>query len=140
MPEEPVTTIIKTDRLGRTHYSADYKTQVFQAFESSSLSGPAFAKQCGIKYSTFAAWVGKRKRKRKASADDRIKPITTFMVAEVPANLTSGTLKVTLPGGAIAEITAPQSPSSPPFSKPLPNNRHAHLQREPQSLRRARTL
>ena len=104
MPEKPITSIIKTDRLGRTHYSADYKSQVLQAFESSSLSGPAFAKQCGIKYSTFAAWVGKQKRE--ASADDRIKPITTFMVAEVPANSISGTLKVTLPGGALAEITA----------------------------------
>ena len=103
MPEEHTTSIIKTDRLGRTHYSADYKTQVLQAFESSSLSGPAFAKQCGIKYSTFAAWVGKQKRE--ASADDRTSPITAFMVAEVPTNSTSGTLKVTLPGGAIAEIT-----------------------------------
>ncbi len=103
MPEEPVTTIIKTDRIGRTHYSADYKTQVLQAFESSCLSGPTFAKQCGIKYSTFAAWVGKQKRT--ASADGRINPVTTFMVAEVPMNSISGTLKVTLPGGAIAEIT-----------------------------------
>ena len=104
MPEEHTTSIIETDRLGRTHYSADYKAQVLHAFESSSLSGPAFAKQCGVKYSTFAAWVGKQKRE--ASADDRINPITTFMVAEVPANPISGTLKVTLPGGAITDITA----------------------------------
>lgn len=104
MPEEHTTSIIKTDRLGRTHYSAAYKAQVLVAFESSSLSGPAFAKRCGIKYSTFAAWAGKQKRG--ASGDDRTDAISAFMVAEVAEHPTSGSLKVTLPGGAVAEITA----------------------------------
>ena len=42
--------IIKSDRTGRTRYTAQYKREVLAAFESSSLSAPVFAKQCGIKY------------------------------------------------------------------------------------------
>ncbi len=43
--DEVSTSIIKADRLGRAHYSADYKAQVLDAFETSSLSGAAFARQ-----------------------------------------------------------------------------------------------
>ena len=53
------TSIIKSDRIGRTRYSAEYEAEVVAAFDGSGLSGPAFAKQCGIKYPTFAAWVAK---------------------------------------------------------------------------------
>lgn len=42
-------TIIKSDRVGRTRYSAQHKQEVLDAFESSSLSAPDFAQQCGIK-------------------------------------------------------------------------------------------
>ena len=41
--------IVKSDRSGRTRYTAQYKQEVVTAFESSSLSIPDFAKQCGIK-------------------------------------------------------------------------------------------
>lgn len=62
MQEEATTSIVKSDRMGRTHYSADYKDKVLAVFATSSLSGPIFTKQCGIKYPTFASWVAKRKR------------------------------------------------------------------------------
>ena len=35
--------IIKSDRTGRTRYTAQYKREVLAAFESSSLSAPVFA-------------------------------------------------------------------------------------------------
>ena len=41
-------TIIKSDRTDRTRYTAQYKREVLDAFESSSLSAPAFAMQCGV--------------------------------------------------------------------------------------------
>jgi hypothetical protein len=47
-------TIIKSDRTGRTRYPAQYKREVLDAFESSSLSAPAFALRCGVKYPTSA--------------------------------------------------------------------------------------
>lgn len=103
--EEVTTSIIKTDRLGRTHYSTGYKTQVLEAFETSSLSGPTFAKQCGIKYSTFASWVGKRKRG--TSPAKQSDTISTFLVAEVSENSSDQILEVALPGGAVARISSP---------------------------------
>ena len=54
--------IIKSDHSGRTRYTAQYKQEVVAAFESSSLSAPVFARQCGIKYPTFTAWIAARKR------------------------------------------------------------------------------
>ena len=54
--------IVKSDQTGRTRYTPEYKLEVLAAFESSSLSAPAFARQCGIKYPTLAAWIGARKR------------------------------------------------------------------------------
>ena len=102
MQEESTTSIVKSDRLGRTHYSADYKDQVFDAFATSSLSGPIFAKQCGIKYPTFASWVAKQKRE--ATTGERGDGVPAFMVAEVAENSASNPLVVHLPGGAVARI------------------------------------
>lgn len=102
--EEVSTSIIKTDRLGRTHYSNKYKTEVLEAFQASSLSGPAFARQCGIKYSTFASWVGKRKRELAPGKQGDTN--SAFVVAEVPEIPSRPTLEVALPGGAIAKISS----------------------------------
>jgi len=54
--------IVKSDRIGRTRYTRQYKQQVLAAFESSRLSAPLFAAHCGIKYPTFAAWTTAAKR------------------------------------------------------------------------------
>ena len=50
MQKEASTSIVKSDRAGRSRYTAQYKSEVVAAFEASGLSGPAFARQCGIKY------------------------------------------------------------------------------------------
>ena len=93
-------TIIKSDRGGRTRYTPQYKQEVLAAFESSSLSAPAFAAQCGIKYPTFAAWIAARKR----PAPDRPGGKAAFLIAEV-ANAHDGTvLEVRLAGGAVARV------------------------------------
>lgn len=102
--EEVSTSIIKADSLGRTHYSNEYKTEVLEAFQASSLSGPAFARHCGIKYSTFASWVGKRKREPAPGKQGDTN--SAFVVAEVPEIPSRPTLEVALPGGAIAKISS----------------------------------
>jgi transposase-like protein len=100
--EQPTGIIIKSDHTGRTRYTAQYKQEVVAAFESSSLSAPDFARQCGIKYPTFAAWVAARKRDgRQASRDDR----PAFLIAEVAAETGGPALEVRLPGGAVARVT-----------------------------------
>ena len=96
--------IIKSDRIGRSHYSDDFKAEVLAAFEESTLSGQAFAEQCGIKYPTFASWRTKAKRGqlKPSSQNDTVKP---FVIAELGANVPSqqlGAITVTLPNGATA--------------------------------------
>jgi|GEM_PF-5871890 len=84
----------KADRLGRTHYSIDNRSQVLEAFERSSLSGSTFAEQCGIKYSTFASRVAKRKRETVTTRQSNTIP--DFVVAEVAKCPISDALEVTL--------------------------------------------
>ena len=90
--------IVKSDRTGRTRYNGQYKQEVLAAFDSSSLSAPAFARQCGIKYPTFAAWIAARKRGERQPA--RQGP--AFVIAEVSAACDGAALEVRLPGGAVA--------------------------------------
>lgn len=53
---------LKTDRLGRVHVPAEKRKLILNRFESSGLSGQAFAAQIGVKYPTFANWVQRRRR------------------------------------------------------------------------------
>jgi transposase-like protein len=100
--EQPTGTIIKSDRGGRTRYTPQYKQEVVAAFGSSSLSAPAFARQCGIKYPTFAAWIAALKQGESKPA--RKNP-PAFLVAEVSAETGGNALEVRLPGGAVARAT-----------------------------------
>jgi len=93
--------IVKSDRSGRTRYTAPYKQQVLDAYESSSLSAPAFAKQCGVKYPTFAAWIAVRKRPQHAASAGR----PAFLIAELAATADDTALEVRLPGGALTRAT-----------------------------------
>ena len=93
--------IIKSDRSGRTRYTRQYKHEVLEAYESSSLSAPAFAKQCGIKYPTFAAWIAQRKH-GEATPD---REGSAFLFAEVSTGTSGPALEVHLPGGAVARAT-----------------------------------
>lgn len=102
MQEEASTSIVKADRAGRTRYTDQYKAEVLEAYAGSGLSGPAFARQCGIKYPTFAAWVAKargRDRPRQAAPGSG-----AFIVAEIGQDSPEGdgALEVRLPGGATA--------------------------------------
>ena len=102
MQEEEVTSIVKADRTGRTRYTDQYKAEVVEAFAASGLSGPAFARQCGVKYPTFAAWVAKARRQDRPSQPGQ--PASPFIIAEIGEGSGGGTgvLKVRLPGGATA--------------------------------------
>ena len=102
--EPSATSIIKSDRLGRTHYSSQYKAEVVAAFEQSGMSGQAFAEQCGVKYPTFAAWVAKsRKRTGEAPSGNASQQ---FLVAEISRQTPDSVLKIELPGGAIVHVSS----------------------------------
>jgi len=46
--DHPTTSIIKSDRTGRTRYTRQYKQEVIAAYAASSLSAPQFAAQNGM--------------------------------------------------------------------------------------------
>ena len=94
--------IVKSDQTGRTRYTPEYKREVLAAFESSSLSGPVFARQCGIKYPTLAAWIAARKRDDQAAPGGRA---PAFLVAEVASCTGGAPLEVQLPCGAVVRAT-----------------------------------
>ncbi|MFU8893804.1 MAG: IS66 family insertion sequence element accessory protein TnpA [Luteolibacter sp.] len=94
--------IVKSDQTGRTRYTPEFKREVLAAFQSSSLSGPAFAKQCGIKYPTLAAWIGARKR-RDQTAPHGSTP--AFLVAEVASSAHGPALEVQLPCGSVVRAS-----------------------------------
>ena len=96
--EQTTGVIVKSDRTGRTRYTAQYKSEVLAAYESSSLSAPAFARQCGVKYPTFAAWIAAHKRGERQAA--RQGP--AFVIAELSAACDGAALEVRLPCGAVA--------------------------------------
>lgn len=59
-----MTDLIKTDCLGRITVNPESREAILDAFEASSMSGLAFAKEHGINYQTFASWAQKRRRAR----------------------------------------------------------------------------
>ncbi len=100
-------TIIKSDRTGRTRYTVQYKREVLDAFESSSLSAPAFAMQCGVKYPTFAAWIAGRRRNSPSGPVHRLSTPPAFLLAEIGEAPSGDALEVRLPGGAVARAAGP---------------------------------
>ncbi|MFZ4765526.1 MAG: IS66 family insertion sequence element accessory protein TnpA [Roseimicrobium sp.] len=94
--------IIKSDRTGRIRYTAQYKREVLDAFESSSLSAPAFALQCGVKYPTFAAWIATRRRGPAPGPAAQQSNPPAFLLAEIGDAQSTEVLEVRLPGGAVA--------------------------------------
>jgi len=100
-------TILKTDTLGRREQtSPEHRKAWLDAFEQTSMSGAAFARLHGIRYTTFAHWRQTRRRERQAAEK---KPATFFEEVEVrrPDPDAVG-LNITLPGGASVTVTRPE--------------------------------
>jgi hypothetical protein len=96
--ESTPTHIIKSDHIGRTPYTRQFKQEVLSAFKSSSLGAPVIAAQCGINDPTFAAWIAAGK----ARPPKRNGGAPTFLAAQVSDDSDGSRLEVHLPGGAIA--------------------------------------
>jgi transposase len=93
--------------------SGQRRKELVDQFEQSKLSGQKFAKLTGLKYSTFAAWVSKRRKER-----DAISPAlpghgksasvewleTVITEAQNAAPVAGSALVVRLPSGAAIEV------------------------------------
>ncbi len=96
MPKLPVT----ADNRGRVRTSKAQRRVILAQFESSGMSAAQFARQTGLKYSTFALWV---QRYRRTKRPER-KPPLRLLEAVVTPSPSKSALLVQLPGGARFEI------------------------------------
>ena len=98
IPKLPVT----LDTKGRVRVTKEQRRAILAEFARSGLSAAQFARQTGLKYSTFAVWV-QRYRRPKRSARKAPLRLLEAVVAPAPA---MAALLVQLPGGARVELRA----------------------------------
>lgn len=79
---------------------------MLEAYEASGMSGPAFARHCGIKYPTFAGWVARRRRQQGGRAPATADGAVGFVLAEFSTEPGVEALRIALPGGAVAELAS----------------------------------
>lgn len=92
--------ILKVDEAGRVWTPRELREAALDEFERSGMPATQFAGQIGVKYSTFASWVQKRRKKR-----DAHKSLPWVEVAvDVSRKPVCVALSVHLPGGARMEI------------------------------------
>jgi hypothetical protein len=112
--------LLRVDALGRVWTSPERREWLLDEFERSGVAGAEFARIAGIKYSTFATWVQRRRRAtggypapgkaRIAAGTERraALPGPRFVEAQIeqgaPRLGGSGALRVELPCGARMEI------------------------------------
>lgn len=105
--------LIRADRRGRLLVRAEQRAAILKAFDESSLSAMAFCRQHELSYSTFAAWL-QRRRKEQASRDGGIASRRGTTFAEVivdedkPDSKPAPPLRVVLRSGVSFEITSPE--------------------------------
>jgi len=112
--------LLKVDALGRVWIGRERREWLLDEFERSGVAGAEFARMAGIKYSTFANWVQKRRRATggcplpgKAGRTATMKssvalPGPRFVEAQIergaPGPGSVAALRVELPCGARMEI------------------------------------
>ena len=99
---------LKSDRKSRVRTPRERREQLLAEFEQTGASAAMFAKIAGLRYSTFAGWVNRR-RKEQAKAEEENRgngALVQFVEAAVEAKveMRAGRLRIDLPGGAHAEI------------------------------------
>ena len=57
----PDSTIIRTGSDGRLRFTTDQRQALIDAYDASGMSAMAFARKHGVHYSTFIAWLRKRR-------------------------------------------------------------------------------
>jgi transposase-like protein len=96
LPKLPVT----VDTKGRVRTSKDQRRVILAEFERSGASAAQFAQRTGLKYSTFAGWVQRHRRRKRPGPKSAVR-LLEAVVAPTPLK---APLAVQLPGGARLEI------------------------------------
>lgn len=87
------------DSKGRVRISKEQRRVILAEFERSGLSAARFARQTGLKYPTFAAWVQHSRRTKRPPT----KPLRLLEAVVAPGAVATPLL-VQLPGGARVEL------------------------------------
>jgi transposase-like protein len=95
-PTLPVT----VDTKGRVRASKEQRRIILAEFERSGLSAAQFARQSGLKYSTFAGWLQRSRRRSRPGPKSKVR----LLEAVVGPAALNPALVVQLPGGARLEI------------------------------------
>ncbi|MCH8476168.1 MAG: hypothetical protein LAT55_13180 [Opitutales bacterium] len=135
------TLILKTDTLGRVRMPRERREAILDEFESSGMSGQAFAKRIGVKYPTFASWRQQRRRRQSGSnpaPEAKPGPTTIQLFEEVET--AEGVDPRILDFSAIPTPTGNKSPTAPSRhllpvayapSKHMPRRRSIRTNRPP---------
>jgi len=100
------TEILKADGRGRVRMARERREALLDEFERSGLTGARFAAHYGLKYSSFAGWVQRRKRALAAApVSNRGSKAVQWLEAVAETRTSAGVLTLLLPGGARMEIT-----------------------------------
>jgi len=103
--------LLKTDGLGRVKTPPERREQLLDEFERSGLSGAKFAELAGIKYQTFAAWVGRRRKQRGLAPTSvpAVNPVrwleAVVSEAKTPASNLTAPVRLRLPTGLCIELS-----------------------------------
>ena len=85
--DEESSSLVKTDVLGRRLTTPSQRKAILDEFERSGLSGPEFARNCGINYQTLATWRQKRNQQRSQELGEangeKSTPSTSMSLLEV---------------------------------------------------------
>jgi hypothetical protein len=104
--------VLKTDDLGRVKTPVARREQLLDEFGRSGLSGIKYAALVGIKYSTFASWLHKRRRQRDGVASVPAKSVDSMRWLEAvveqaqnPGGQNATGLVLEFAGGARVQIS-----------------------------------
>lgn len=97
--------MIRAGSDGRLRFDPAHREALLDAFERGGTSAMAFARDHGVKYPTFIAWLNKRRARREEAAGAVDRPAFAEVLLESSARPSTSTpLRVVLPCGSIVEI------------------------------------
>jgi transposase-like protein len=102
---------LRADTKGRVWTPRERKEQLLDEFEQTGASAAAFARIVGVRYSTFAAWVNRRKKECRATRLSSSQQSVVRFVEAAPTlgslhGQSDGGLEVELPGGGRMKISS----------------------------------
>ena len=102
---EPIQSVpVTVDTKGRVRTSKEQRCGILAEFERSGVSAAEFAKQSGIKYSTFAGWLQRHRRARPRGQPPAMR-LLEAVVEHAQGGAASSGVIVRLADGSRIEIT-----------------------------------